>query len=320
MKKTFTTLVCLIIFSVANFAQVTAYHLLPKPADRVLDNLNKMCSANHVKTMKHFIIENGKTELNSISTFTFDGKLQSERNVGYFKKSVYYTYSGDTTIKRTFEPDRSTYGHDLLNVTVEKFGPSGNILAAYSNSYSSESDSMKMPPLSKMYNYRDGLLVTTVFADGSTEYTAHDNHRQLLEVIHEKKVEAYRRIYQGDKISESYYSKNREPERMIEKFTYNDKGLLINYVSFSKSGAKFNYKFEYDSDNRVISEVDNCTTEKYTYNSKGYLLKDETITCSQSIVTFDYSYDNLGLLTSIVQGRAGISEVLKETFVCTFWQ
>ena len=89
MKKTFTTLVCLIIFSVANFAQVTAYHLLPKPADRVLDNLNKMCSANHVKTMKHFIIENGKTELNSISTFTFDGKLQSERNVGYFKKSVY---------------------------------------------------------------------------------------------------------------------------------------------------------------------------------------------------------------------------------------
>ncbi len=321
MKKKLSLLIFILVhlFNLTLFAQSTSWFMLPKPSGRITDGLNQQCSIRKVKTRKNISFEKGKPVVNSITTFGRDGRIMSEKKNGYYKNSMYYSYSGDTTVIRTIKPDRSPYGNDVVKVTVEKFDNAGKILLAYENTYSHWSDSSKMPALNRTYHYVDGLLVSVIYADGTAQYIANDSRERVIEVKSKEKTEGYRRVYDKDKLIESYYSKNGEPENIIEKLFYDGKGLLSKYETYDKGAVKFTYSFAYDESQKVLMETDNCSTEKYTYNAQGELVEDETLTCSKSLTTIMYAYNFRGLLSSIAKSRSGVSKSETESFEYTYW-
>ena len=306
-------------FSTGIYAQSTSWNILPRPSDGLLLNRNIACRAQKVRTREDYMRTKGKPVLKMITTFNSDGRLISERKTGYYKQSVYYTYSGDTTIKRTIEPDNSPNGNGLIHVSVEKINAAGQILLFYEKIYYHMSDSMRMPGISRAYNYSDDLLVSVIQADTLSEYSINDSHGQLIEVKSMNKVEEYRRVYDQNKLIESYYSKGNDPETLIEKLYYYKDGSLSKYETWDKGSVKFTHSFEYDESGRVITEKDNCSIEKYTYNTDGHLIKDETLTCSKSVTSIVYSYNERGLLYSTVKSRTGISFDDIETSTYSYW-
>ncbi|MEI8047187.1 MAG: hypothetical protein WCI92_07395 [Bacteroidota bacterium] len=318
--KLIKTLLFLSILSVQGMAQVTSADIFVRePSLTAKDSLNAWASHKNVKQMNGFGDDFGEMELKRISNFSKGGKLESEFWPGSFFLSVYYTYSGDTTIIRQLMPDPSPYGGgDILN--LEKKNSKGQTLAYYSEGLASVNDSMKTPEDGRIFLFENGLPVTTVYSSGEKEKTTYDSHGNVTKIKTKEKTETYRRVYVGDKLSESYYAVDNEKEKLFESFKFNAEGLLAESTLYGDYGST--KKYTYDAVKRLITETAECGTTKYTYNAGNRLVKEERSGCAAYPATYvtDYKYNEKGLLVSIVQKDSDEAKPRTETFSYTYWK
>lgn len=317
MKKKIVTTSVLLLIVLAAFAQET--YTVASPDITLRDNISAAAGKKKVKALKSFILEEGKPILKSVTTFDKTGKLISDRLFGNFKRIDRYSYSGDTTIVRSVYDDVSPYGGEAVN-SMSKFDSSGKILSGYSGEYYLWADSMKPLTLSSTYTYENGLLTSTKFTDGEEYIRKYDNHGGLIETRDQNNVQYYRRVYDGDRLKETYYrmlAEHADPERLVEKLEYHENGLVSSHESHQDE-LTFTYRYTYDTAKRLLSETGDCTTTKYTYDVGGRLMKRDFVGCDQSTESTTYGYNTRGLLISSITKRGGkIEETI--TYTYTYW-
>ncbi|MGE0637892.1 MAG: hypothetical protein AB7P01_15725 [Bacteroidia bacterium] len=318
--KSIHTLLVLSLVSLQAMAQVTSADIIMRdPSLTVKDSLNARAAHKNVKQMKGFLNEyGGETELKRVSYFS-KGRLVTEYFPGSFFLRLHYSYSGDTSIVRKLMPDPSPYGGgDILQ--LEKYNSKGQLLLYCTENIGSADDTMKLPEQCQFYEYENGLLVTLVYGDDK-ERTTYDKQGNFIKVKSKVKNETYRRVYEGDKLAESYYAADKEPEKLFESLKFNADGLLAEstyYNSYSNS----TYKYAYDAAKRLIVKTGDCGVVKYTYTATGHLLKEEQTGCADYPATYvtDYKYNEKGLLISIAKKASDRAEADTETFTYTYWE
>ena len=208
--KFIKSLSVLLVFCAQAMAQDNSYKLFVRlPSSIVNDSLSSWAAEKKVKELKRYSNAYGTDALTRWYSFNNEGKIEREyiyvnnRSVRY-----YYTYSGDTTLIRALHPNSG--GGTIL--TLVKQNSKGQTLAFYKEKLKNEQDTLKTPEEGGSYVYKNGLPVTTISFSLDEEHITYDSYGYVTRIKSNEKNETYRRVYEGNRLRESYYSRNNEPE------------------------------------------------------------------------------------------------------------
>jgi hypothetical protein len=317
--KSIKILSVLLLFCAHAMAQISSLNLFVHlPSAIVQDSLNNRASEKQVKELKRYSNVYGTDALSRWCSFNKAGKV--EREYIYVNNRVvkhYYTYSGDTTLIRTLLPDLSYKGGGGTILTLEKRNSKGQTLSFYKEKLKNEQDTLKTPEEGGSYVYKNGLPVTTLTYSLDEEDITYDSYGYVTRIQSKEKNETYRRVYESNRLRESYYSRDNEPEVFLERFKFNADGTLSEFT-INEWGDTLTFSYTYDEAKRILLETTDCATIKYTYNNEGVLIKEEAKGC-EAYVT-DYVYNDRGLPISIVKKESYAAEPVTETFTYTYWE
>jgi YD repeat-containing protein len=308
------------MFSCSLFAQ-TIDKLAPSPADAIYDNLNELCGQKKVKQAALYYTKDGKQELQNVISYNSKGKIESNIFAGAGKLHHYYTYSGDTTIERIIGPSKQYTSSDTasMEVYIERYVDKEKVLVQYLGYYPNWADSMETPILGTYFNYENGLLTSvSAFGQTSEKYT-YDSHKNLIEADINGSIQKYRRIYVGDKQTEVYFTDNKYPEYLGEKFYYDDKGMISKYETFDWNGVapKTSTMYIFNDAKKLKSKIMAIGGESFTYDVSGRLIKDELIDVNGLLTTGEYHYNEKSLLDSIT--IISLMSKMTATYSYTYW-
>ena len=312
--KFIKSLSVLLVFCAQAMAQDNSYKLFVRlPSSIVNDSLCSWAAEKKVKELKRYSNAYGTDALTRWYSFNNEGKIEREyiyvnnRSVRY-----YYTYSGDTTLIRALHPNSG--GGTIL--TLVKQNSKGQTLAFYKEKLKNEQDTLKTPEEGGSYVYKNGLPVTTISFSLDEEHITYDSYGYVTRIKSNEKNETYRRVYEGNRLRESYYSRNNEPEVFLERFKFNADGTVAE-LTLNEWGDTLNISYTYDEAKRILQETADCTATKYFYNSQGLLIKEEAKGCEEYVT--DYVYNNLGLPISIVRKENNNPQIYTDRFTYTYW-
>ena len=296
-KSILFPVICLASFSVNAQLKTDLQKLAPDPTQLTdyftRSNLYTLCSTKKVKTLSYMDTDNksGDTSLTFITCFNNKGQLEKEIHSSFGLPNAYYSYSGDSIIKRTIGIYMGYAGDGAgsLVVEVEIENPAGDLLYWSRAKIMNWADSLKIPENGTTCVYENGLMKSA----GASLY-GYDSHRNVITVTREARIEKYRRVYHNDLLTEVYYTDGNKPEILFEILAYDANGMISNYATYnSKEVLSYSYEFKFDQAKRMISNGQ----EAFVYDAAGNLLSVGSIeadgTTKAGIKTYKYNAQGL---------------------------
>ncbi len=333
MKTNALLLLCL-FSSVASMAQMGSKHVKPMTYENVYfpDTLFKKAAAKHVKTFEYSRDADGRHILISTASFSKAGKIEYSRWGSAKPERVFYSYTDSTVAIRRMKPDYRKYGTSgNVLVSKELYDLKGNELSYYYKSCKPDKDTLVTPTEGWVNKLKKGLLKQRIYTNGDTSTYSYDKQGNLSEVKNRKGVvtEKYRRVYAGNKLTESSYSSYGGTEKIIEKFEYNALGLMVKSTDYLNAlneiyeGGTWK-TYEYDAARRVskfAGEIgDNRFVEKIYYDSKNRVVKVESSLNESGDYVSSFTYNDQGLLVSHESRKSDNTEISVKTCSYTFWE
>ena len=332
MKTLLLLLPCL-FFSFAVSAQTETTDFIQEPAisaTEEYDSIWARAAGKKVKTVAYHDNDSDKDSLQLVAfaSFSNTGKLMYT-NFPFkteFKRS-HYTYYSDgykvLTVKGDEERIADGYKVKIIEAT---FDLKGHPLTYGEASSNFDADTLVAEGGSGWIIQMKGDLPAEKYDSKTdeTEYYTYDSHGYITEIKRARDfdTELYRRIYDGDKLIESYFMRGGHggDHKLFEKFEYNNQGLVSKSISdITPTYEGLVTSYDYNDAGQLIKSVNKYGTKLFTYDSAGRLIKAEKPFMENVRIT-NYSYNAQGLLILAEEASLAKPEnIFRQTYTYTYW-